>query len=105
MHTEAAQNSPSKNKGRPGLLSIRMLRKTRMPFSHSRGRTISEDRRSVLPVPNPQDPVAGPSNGAEQAEVIPDESQNAPTYAQSPAKDKRKRLEELATARKQKRRL
>ena len=56
-------------------------------------------------MPNPQDPVAGPSNGAEQAEAIPDESQNAPTYAQSPAKDKRKRLEELATARKQKRRL
>lgn len=47
--------------------------------------------------------MAGPSNSTEQPEV--NGLQNAPTYARSPAKDKRKRLEELATARKHKRRL
>ncbi|KAH9833761.1 uncharacterized protein C8Q71DRAFT_772431 [Rhodofomes roseus] len=61
---------------------------------------------SVLPAPTQDEPVAGPSSAAEQSVITPQTSQSArPAYVASPTRDKRKRMEDLAAARKQKRRL
>jgi len=62
-------------------------------------------KASALPLPGQDEPVAGPSSATEQLETTPKNLQDKPTYATSPAGDKRKRMEELAAARKQKRRL
>ncbi|KAH9927264.1 uncharacterized protein B0H18DRAFT_875830, partial [Fomitopsis serialis] len=66
---------------------------------------VDAEPRPGTPQPTVDEPVAGPSSATEQLETTPKNLQDKPTYATSPAGDKRKRMEELAAARKQKRRL